>query len=69
METVNGEFIMQACEKDDPKRLRTIEDLYSLVHSIGFLPLFASGLPGLKGFSAEERMTAYRWWTGDKILH
>ena len=58
METLKGEFIMQACDEDDPKRLRTIEDLYNLVHSIGFIPLFASGLPGLKGFSVEERVTS-----------
>ena len=71
METVNGEFIMQACETDDPNRLRTIDDLYNLVQTIGFLPLFAcslsgsKGLSGLSGFSVEERVTAEQWWTGD----
>lgn len=47
---------MQACEADDPNRLRTIDDLYNLVLTIGFLPLFAcSNSPaGSKGSSSSS---------------
>ena len=62
METVNGEWIMKGCAEDDPLRLKTVDDLLSLVRRIGFLPLFESGITG---FSVEERTTADSWWTGD----
>lgn len=66
METINGEFIMQGCEENDPNRLWTIDDLYKFIHTIGFVPLFSCNCSGLKGFSVEEHVTAEQWWTGDK---
>lgn len=62
METVNGDFIMLGCDESDPSCLHGVENLISLVHTIGFLPLFSNVIPG---FSVEERVPAYRWWTGD----
>ncbi|MBO4865298.1 MAG: hypothetical protein J5582_01830 [Ruminococcus sp.] len=62
METINGEWIMKGCAENDPQRLKTVDDLLSLVRRIGFLPLFESGITG---FSVEERTTAASWWMGN----
>ena len=63
METINGEWIMKGCVSSDPSALHVAEELISLVHTIGFLPLFSNDIPG---FSVEERVPAYVWWTGDE---
>ena len=63
METINGEWIMKGCDSSDPSALHVAEELTSLVHTIGFLPLFSNDIPG---FSVEERVPAYVWWTGDE---
>ena len=63
METINGEWIMHGCAANDPQRLKTADELLSLVRRVGFLPLFESGIPG---FSVEERTAAASWWTGDR---
>ena len=62
MEKINGEYILHCCEEDDPLCLHSITDLISLIHTIGFLPLFSNSIAG---FSVEERTTAESWWTGD----
>ena len=58
METINGEWIMKGCVSSDPSALHVAEELISLVHTIGFLPLFSNDIPG---FSVEERVPAYVW--------
>ena len=63
METINGEWIMKGCDESDPSALQSVEELISLVHAIGFLPLFSNTIDG---FSVEERVPAYVWWTGDE---
>ena len=63
METINGEWIMKGCDSSDPSALHSREELISLIHTIGFLPLFSNDIPG---FSVEERVPAYVWWTGDE---
>ena len=63
METINGEWIMKGCVSSDPSALHVAEELISLVRTIGFLPLFSNDIPG---FSVEERVPAYVWWTGDE---
>ncbi len=60
METVNGEWIMKGCGRNDPKRLRSPEDLLDLIREVGFLPLFSNDIPG---FSVEEHTLAGEWWT------
>jgi len=60
MDTVNGEWIMKGCARNDPKRLKGPEDLLRLVGEIGFLPLFSNEIPG---FSVEERTAPDAWWT------
>jgi hypothetical protein len=62
METVNGEWIMKGCRRNDPKRLHSPEDLLMLIRKIGFLPLFSNDITG---FSVEEHTTADHWWTDD----
>ena len=63
MEKIDGIYYMKACDADYPGRLHHIDDLYSLIERIGFLPLFACDIPG---FSVEEYVTAESWWTGDE---
>ena len=59
----NGEWIMRGMASDDPRRLRTPEQLIETVNELGFLPLFRNSLPG---FSVEERTAAGDWWTGSE---
>ena len=54
---------MKGCDPKDPSVLKSAEELLSLIHTIGFLPLFSNDIPG---FSVEERVPAYVWWTGDE---
>ena len=62
METINGEWIMKGCDPSDPEALHSSMELISLIHTIGFLPLFSNDIPG---FSVEEHVPATSWWTGD----
>ncbi len=58
----NETWIMQGLSWDNPHRMRTWRDLIDYVNRVGFLPLFAGGVPG---FSAEEHVASEGWWTGD----
>ena len=58
----SGEWIMYGCAANDPRRLRTVEDLIACVDTLGFLPLFKNAVPG---FSVEERTLSGDWWTED----
>ena len=62
METINGEFIMKGCAPEDPDALHSPFDAVSLIHRVGFLPLFSNSIPG---FSIEEHVPGDHWWTGD----
>ena len=62
METVNGEWYMKGCGREDPGRLRTVDQAAALIREIGFLPLFSNEIPG---FSVEERSWSGDWWTDD----
>ena len=62
METVNGEFIMKGCNAGDPSALKELNDCRTLIHTIGFIPLFSNAIPG---FSVEEHVPASTWWTED----
>ena len=53
---------MNGCRRDDPRRLKSPEEAAALIREIGFLPLFEVGVPG---FSLEERVPAWDWWTDD----
>ena len=62
METINGEWFMNGCGRDDPGCLHSPEDLLSLIRQVGFLPLFSNGIPG---FSVEEHTPGEDWWQDD----
>ncbi len=57
-----GEWVLHGLPEDDPRRVKTPEELLAMVDEIGFLPLFANDVPG---FSAEEHTAARYWGTGD----
>ena len=59
---MDGEWYLSGCRKDDPGRFRTAEDIIARVKRDGFLPLFASAIPG---FSVEEHTWAHDWWSDD----
>ena len=59
----NGDWIMHGMAPEDPRCVRTPEQLIRLVNETGFLPLFRNGVPG---FSVEERTDASGWWTADE---
>ena len=56
-------WIMKGLSWDDPLRIRSAAELTAWVDQIGFLPFFANEVAG---FSAEERVAADAWWTGDR---
>lgn len=58
----NGEWIMHGVEESDPRRIKTADELVTYINEVGFLPLFANGVPG---FSVEERTLARDWWSDD----
>ena len=59
---MDGDWNLKGCGRNDPSRFRTAEDVVSRIHEIGFLPLFATAVPG---FSVEEHTCSRDWWTGD----
>ena len=62
METINGEWIMKGLDLDDPAAIHTVEECRSLIHTLGFLPLFSNAITG---FSVEEHVPSVQWWTDD----
>ena len=62
MVTIDGKWVMEGLEKDDPNRIKTSVELTQLINKIGFLPLFKNGV---KGFSVEEMTATSSWWSGN----
>lgn len=62
MKEINGQFIMDGCDPNDPKCIDTPDQLVALLRTAGFLPLFSSSIPG---FSVEEHTPSGYWWTGE----
>ena len=58
----NGVWIMRGLDWDDPRRIRSWQDLIQWIDEIGFLPLFKNGIDG---FSVEEHTSSLYWWTGN----
>ncbi len=54
---------MRGMAWDDPYRIRTWQELVQWINEVGFLPLFANGVPD---FSVEEHVSPGFWWTGDR---
>lgn len=61
----NGEWIMRGVSEDDPRRIKSAEELIEYIDEVGFLPLFRNEIPD---FSVEELTVAEHWWTGDEAL-
>ncbi len=64
MVTIDGKWVMEGLEKDDPNRIKTSVELTQLINKIGFLPLFKNSV---KGFSVEEITATNSWWSGDAV--
>lgn len=56
----DGEWVMEGLDAHDPKRIKTIDELYEYVDTVGFLPLFRSHVDG---FSLEELTASAAWWS------
>lgn len=59
---MDSDWNMNGCRRDDPARFKTPDEVIAFVGEVGFLPLFSVGIPG---FSMEEHVPAYDWWTDD----
>ena len=58
----NGVWIMRGLDWDNPRRIRSWQELIRWIDEIGFLPLFKNEI---SGFSAEEHTSDLYWWSGD----
>lgn len=61
MLTIDGKWIMEGLDHNDPRRIKTHKELTELINKIGFLPLFKNQV---EGFSVEELTTPDSWWAG-----
>ena len=59
---MDSDWNMNGCGRNDPGRLRTPAEVIGFIGKTGFLPLFSVGIPG---FSLEEHVPAFDWWTDD----
>lgn len=59
---MDSDWNLKGCRRGDPSRFRSAEDVVARIHEIGFLPLFATDIPG---FSVEEHTYAWDWWSDD----
>ena len=59
---MDSDWNLKGCGREDPSRFRSAEDVVARIREIGFLPLFATGIPG---FSVEEHTCAWDWWSDD----
>ncbi len=59
----NGEWVMEGLDGHDPKRIKSVEELYEYVDTVGFLPLFRSYVDR---FSLEELTASSAWGSDDE---
>lgn len=64
MEIKEEKWTMHGLSEDDPRRVRSPEQLLEVIDRVGFLPLFRNGIPG---FSVEEMVSPLYWWTDDPL--
>ena len=62
MSASDDKWILRGLDEDDPKRIKSPNELLEVINKIGFLPLFRNSVIG---FSVEERTLASDWWTDD----
>lgn len=58
---IDGKWIMEGLDRNDPDRIKTFDELSDFIDEIGFLPFFKNHI---KGFSVEEITAADCWWCG-----
>lgn len=61
MVTIDGKWIMEGLDRQDPRCIKTSRALCNYINEIGFLPLFKNDVAG---FSAEELTPVDSWWAG-----
>ena len=59
---MDSDWNLKGCRRGDPGRFRHLEDVVERIHEVGFLPLFATAIPG---FSVEEHTYSWDWWSDD----
>lgn len=60
MNTVDGKWIMEGLDRDDPNCIKDYKTLVHYINEIGFLPLFKNSIDG---FSVEELTIPEDWWS------
>ena len=60
MITIDGKWMMEGMDRDNPNRIKTHHELSEYINKVGFLPLFKNSI---EGFSVEELTAADSWWT------
>ncbi len=61
---MDGDWNLKGCQRDDPSRFCSADDVVRRIHETGFLPFFSTAIPG---FSVEEHTCAWDWWTDDPV--
>jgi hypothetical protein len=64
MITIDGQWIMEGLNRNDPKCVKSYSQLTDYIDEVGFLPLFKNSVPG---FSVEEQTAQDAWWTGSDL--
>jgi len=59
---MDGDWNLKGCGRNDPTRLKSVEETAERIREVGFLPLFSVDIPG---FSVEEHVPAFDWWSDD----
>ncbi len=62
MITMDGKWIMEGKERNDPGCIKSHRELTDYINEVGFLPLFKNGV---EGFSVEEITPSDAWWAGN----
>ena len=58
----NGRWIMRGLSWNNPRRIRSWQELIRWIDQVGFLPLFKNEIDG---FSVEEHTSDLYWWSGE----
>ena len=59
---MDGDWNLKGCGRNDPTRLKSVQETAERIREVGFLPLFSVDIPG---FSVEEHVPAFDWWSDD----
>ena len=65
MEVIDGHWYMDGVDWDDSSCVHSAEELLGVIERVGFMPLFANGVPG---FSVENMTDPSCWWCGDPAV-